>query len=330
MANNYLERLNSIAMLDPAITTRNAGDEIISQAARTEIESLFPEHFISTIPTHEAVGTRSYRLTRQSQYSIVAGSNILSGRQLSERQWRLKPWDALFLGKLIFLAVGWRSYGSDIRPLSAAFLRTLQDSNALHSVRDEYTKQRVMEAGIPNVANTGCVTMWRLDMEALKALPLDRSEAVVTTINAGTANVDTDKAVAKLLTEKYKQVYVWPQGIDDLPYVKSVFPENVTILGSNLSAYDRLLREAPSLDYVGTRLHGGIRALQHKRRTTILAVDNRATEISKDTGLPVVVRKLGIDAIADFIDNPKPIDIKLPWTEINRWRAQFKAKVAGA
>jgi hypothetical protein len=42
------------------------------------------------------------------------------------------------------------------------------------------------------------------------------------------------------------------------------------------------------VDFVGARLHGGIRALQRGRRTLTIALDNRAREIAGDTGMPVV------------------------------------------
>jgi polysaccharide pyruvyl transferase WcaK-like protein len=41
---------------------------------------------------------------------------------------------------------------------------------------------------------------------------------------------------------------------------------------------------------VGTRLHGGIRGIEHGRRTVIIAIDNRAEEMGADTGLPIVLR----------------------------------------
>ena len=46
-----------------------------------------------------------------------------------------------------------------------------------------------------------------------------------------------------------------------------------------------------NIDYVGTRLHAGIRALQHKKRTIIIGIDNRAIEKAKDFNLTVIDRK---------------------------------------
>ena len=44
------------------------------------------------------------------------------------------------------------------------------------------------------------------------------------------------------------------------------------------------------LDYVGTRLHAGVRAMQKGRRSIILSIDNRAREMGKDYNLNVIER----------------------------------------
>ncbi len=76
------------------------------------------------------------------------------------------------------------------------------------------------------------------------------------------------------------------------------------------------------IDYIGTRLHAGIRALQYKKRTLILAVDNRAAEISKDINLPVIDREK-VDQIESWINSSYKTEIKLPEQNIERWKKQF-------
>ncbi len=320
---SYLQKLNSIAMLDPGIATRNVGDEIIAHAARAELESLFPDHFLATVPTHEGLGPRSYRLIGQSDAAIVAGSNILSGHLLTDRQWRVRPWDAFFVKNLVLLAVGWRSYTAKNGPLSVRMLKSLISDKFIHSVRDEHTRKKMQELGIDNVVNTACVTMWRLDLEKLKQLPAARSRSVVTTINAGDAHPEKDKRIAEALLSRYDEVYAWVQGIDDANYIQQTFAGKAKIVAPQLSKYDALLRDHPSLDYFGHRLHGGIRALQHNRRATIVSIDNRATEITRDTRLPVIERDAPIDQIIAALENPAAIDIRLPEKEIETWRSQF-------
>lgn len=57
------------------------------------------------------------------------------------------------------------------------------------------------------------------------------------------------------------------------------------------------------MDFVGTRLHGGIRAMQHKQRAIIIEIDNRAKEISSR------------------FEN----DIQIPFDKVNQWKDQFKS-----
>ncbi len=76
------------------------------------------------------------------------------------------------------------------------------------------------------------------------------------------------------------------------------------------------------VDFVGARLHGGIRALQRGRRALIVPVDNRAAEISKSTVLPVASRDEP-EAIERWILDPQPTRIVLPWSAIAQWKAQF-------
>ena len=103
--------------------------------------------------------------------------------------------------------------------------------------------------------------------------------------------------------------------------LKEVFPDLV-LLGPTLAAYDAALA-AGDVDFVGNRLHGGIRALQHTRRALILSVDNRATEIARDTGLPVMSLTEGMEALRARIRQPDPIEITLPHDAIADWRGQF-------
>ena len=71
-------------------------------------------------------------------------------------------------------------------------------------------------------------------------------------------------------------------------YFKTLKKTNeIEIINPHLSDYDNFLKKH-EVDFIGTRLHGGIRALQHKRRSIIIGIDNRATELNRDFNLPVV------------------------------------------
>ncbi|OOY13481.1 hypothetical protein BMG00_06830 [Thioclava marina] len=322
MSDAFFAPRRAVAILDPAIATRNAGDEIISQAARHWIRQALPDHFLTHLPTHERMGIRSHRLIRQADHAIVGGSNLLTSRLLSDRGWRVGLRDLALVNKLVLLAAGWRDYERPPSAMTAAMLRRLLSRDAVHSVRDSHTKEMLAKAGIENVEVTACVTMWGLEPEPLSHIPQTRAEEVVTTFTMRKPS-PADARIFDLLARSYRKVHVWPQGIDDLDYVTQVTQGRAEILAPTLEAYDALLASGRGLDYVGNRLHGGIRALQKGRRALILSIDNRAAEIARDTGLPVIARDAPEVEIAARIAQGAPLSVTLPRTAIARWLGQF-------
>ena len=69
-------------------------------------------------------------------------------------------------------------------------------------------------------------------------------------------------------------------------------------------------------------MHAGIRALQKKKRTIILAVDHRALEKKKDFQLTVLDRN-DIHLLEGMIDDRFKTDIQLPLENIQAWKNQF-------
>jgi len=70
-------------------------------------------------------------------------------------------------------------------------------------------------------------------------------------------------------------------------------------------------------------LHAGIRAMQKKRRTIILGIDNRAFEKAKDFNISVCPRD-DLQKLESLIKSNLSTQIKLPTKNINRWKAQFR------
>jgi polysaccharide pyruvyl transferase WcaK-like protein len=125
-----------------------------------------------------------------------------------------------------------------------------------------------------------------------------------------------------MLRKKYKQIYFWPQGLGDLDLLASLNYDlkDIVILPSNLS-YFKNFCETYDFDYVGTRLHAGILAIEKTHRSLIIGVDNRAREIAKDINIPIVDKN--IREIADKIEGEFSTDIKIPTDKINEWKSQF-------
>jgi hypothetical protein len=54
--------------------------------------------------------------------------------------------------------------------------------------------------------------------------------------------------------------------------------------------FENLLNSQIQFDYIGTRLHGGSQMPSFKKKVMIIAIDNRAKEIGRETRLPTVSR----------------------------------------
>ena len=92
-----------------------------------------------------------------------------------------------------------------------------------------------------------------------------------------------------------------------------------------LASLDECL-EREAVDYVGTRLHAGIRAMQKGRRSLIIGIDNRAIEMGTDFNLPVVRRDDVAKSLQGRIDGSWETHIRLDHQAIRTWRGQFVAQ----
>ena len=96
----------------------------------------------------------------------------------------------------------------------------------------------------------------------------------------------------------------------------------MTLVQSDLQSFDAVLEQA-DLDYVGTRLHAGIRALNKGRRSLIVSIDNRAECIHADTGLPIICRKDISQKLGKRIEEEIHSEITMPKSNISQWMEQF-------
>lgn len=311
-----------VAILDTAVASLNMGDHIIMDSVRARLSETMPATVFATMPTHDYLGVASYDILARAEYSIVGGTNLLASTMDTYKQWKVAGNELLKLRDVVLCGVGWWQYQEDPNPYTVDLLQTVLHKTKLHSVRDGYTASKLKAAGIENVLNTACVTMWGLTPEHMADVPAGKGENVLLTFTDYKPDPAADTALYKYLKSQYENVYFWLQGSSDYQYAKKILDDDVKIVGPTLGALDAALAGVPDLDYVGTRLHAGVRALQHKRRTTIVAVDNRAAEISSDTQLPVIPRG-DLDAVEQAVDGETPIRLTLPWDNIQTWLSQF-------
>lgn len=315
--------MNRVALFDTSVGTDNLGDFIIMDYCESLLRDKMPESFFVKIPTHLKVPHNFISHLNEYEASIVCGTNLLSSKMNMFKQWDIGILDCKKINNCILMGVGWWQYQEDVNWITKKMLQMLLTNEYIHSVRDSYTEKKLKEIGIKNVINTSCPTMWKLSPDFCSGIPLKKASNVITTITDYNRHNDYDRYMLETLQNNYKKVYLWIQAYDDYNYVKELVDiRNIEFVMPNLNSFDGILK-CSDIEYVGTRLHAGIRALNAKKRSLIVGIDNRAIEISKDTNLPVISRK---DLFSDFekmLDEERATKIDIPFANIKKWLGQF-------
>ena len=314
-------KITGIIVFDTSLSSDNLGDEIINYYCN----SIFNEVGImplSRISTHVCPTHKELKLLNKNTLKIITGTNILSSKMNSRGLWKRPLW-AKQTDNLCLMGTGWNAYSEYENRFTKLFYQTLLNKNFIHSVRDTYTENKIRSLGINNVIYTACPSMWRLSEDFCKTIPADKAKSVLTTITDYAPDAESDWFLLDTLLRHYKNVYIWIQGKHDLEYLR-LFPEfnKLICIDNNLHSYNQIL-ENTELDYVGTRLHAGIHALNHRKRTLIISIDNRARELAKDTNLPVIERSEIKNKLEKAIKSSYATNIRIPLNNIEKWKGQF-------
>lgn len=316
-----------LGIIDPTIGTSNLGDLIIYDSVISHLKEIYPNELFTNYPSQLYTSFDTQKLMSEKDLLIVSGTNLLTSNMDKRYQWKIGPNHKLFLkNKVLLMGVGWWQYQSKPNNYTRTLYKTLFSKDHLHSVRDSYTQTMLNQIGLDNVLNTACPTMWNLSSEHCGKIPTKKADNVVTTLTFYKADPTLDRRMLEILLSNYKEVYLWVQGLEDVHYLDQIYPNahRIKLVPPSLTAYDEILKQE-SIEYLGTRLHAGVRALQKGLRTLILAVDNRAVEIAKDTNLNVIKRD-EVEESLEFINRPYITNIKLPYDNINQWKLNLPQK----
>ena len=319
--------LKRAVVLDTSVASTNIGDQIIMEAVRKGLREPLDGTLVSTVASHDRMGPKGRGMVRKADVVVAGGSNLISSHMWVRSVWRLAPRDAFLGMNTVLMGVGWYQFQRKPDPYTAWLLRRVLHPTALHSVRDSHAQAMLASIGITNVVNTGCPTLWGLGAEDAPAYPTERAEEVVTTLNSYIPDLAADRKLIEMLRARYKRIYAWVQTAEDHALLRQL-GEDIVIIDPSLAGYDDLLTRGQPLDYVGNRLHGGIRALQHGRRAIIIEIDNRASEMGRDFNLPTVART-DFAQLERMIDGDMRIDVRPPREAIARWKAALRNEVTG-
>jgi len=322
--------MKNILLLDTSVASDNKGDDIIMECVRKELQFILKDNFEYTLPTQVSpfhwyqVWRNSNRLRSYSECNLkfIGGSNILCKNLLTHYpQWNINWFNCKPLAGSIGVGIGAGS-GEYSNWYTRKMYQRVLSHDYYHSVRDERTKKYVESLGLKAI-NTGCVTMWMLTPEFCKTIPAKKSGRVVFTLTKRDEHDERDQFLIDTLTDNYHEVFFWPQGIDDYDYFITLkHIGNIKVLQPSKEAYHDFLSSNVT-DYVGTRLHGGIYAMRHRRRAIIIAIDERAREINDSNYLNCIDLN-AISQLPDFINSEFETRVKMDYDAITRWRNQFR------
>ena len=319
--------MKTVVLLDTSIADTNTGNEIIMDAVTRETRSLLAGWMFFRAPVIEHVELGRPLLER-ADLRIVGGTNLLAADLKRTGDWRLRPGHVRWLRGLVLLGVGWWQYQS--RPLTRytrRALRTVLEPRAVHSVRDGYTRSRLAEIGVESV-NTGCPSLWSLDGAACASLPDEIAPEALLTFTLYNQDPARDRALYETVRGLYQRVHVWPQGLEDAAYAREIAGDDLSLVDPTLAGLDAFL-DTHEVDYVGTRLHAGIRAMQRGRRALIVAIDNRAAEMGRDFNLPIIARDAEPETLRTRLRARWRPEIRLDHGAVQRWRDSV-LELAGA
>lgn len=318
--------MKKIITFNPSISSLNRGDDVIVDSSKRYLSKIFPDAFMVDISSHLPVSNMFMRFLDDFKLRFVLGSNLMASNMNSRfRQWDITIPTMKKVGPVVLMGVGWRLYQDDINFYTRYLYRNVLSKELLHSVRDEYAENKLKKAGFKNVIMTGCPSLWGFTPDYCETIPQKKAKNVVTTITDYVPDPKSDVRTIKMLKETYENVYLWVQGSRDIEYLKEIGMLNeVKLINPQLEAYDNfLVNNAVDTDFVGTRLHGGVRALQKGLRTIIIGIDNRSLEIKKSCNIPVC-DKNDFTSLVDMINNGFETKIKIPQQNIEQWLKQFQ------
>jgi len=323
--------MKKIVLFDPSYGTSNLGDYIINDAIMSQMNFLFKEAFLYRYSTHtplirlhqKFLHTKIGDNCTLSDLKFLGGTNLLKRNLLTlSPDWNISLLTRSLYSNSISLGCGMATNGKKLNQYTRHIYKSTLSHRYIHSTRDERTKLFLEEMGFKAI-NTGCPTLWKLDRNFCSTITQNKASKVVFTLTDYGKDPQRDQTLIDILNNNYQTVFFWIQGSEDLAYLKFLKgTSRIQLIPPNLTAYDELLSR-DDLDYVGTRLHAGIYAIQHKVRSIILAVDNRARDMHADYNLNVIERD-DLGQLEKMITSDFATDVRINEQRINLWKQQFE------
>lgn len=325
--------MKKILLFDTAIATTNLGDEIILDSVKEGLSAILYDSLIFRLGTHienyskKQLGKDNWKykvLCQNADYKFICGTNLFSGSLKGKfPQWMLNPKNSKLYQNAVCVGIGKiNNFKTIDRYTKRLYLKCLSKEYQ-HSVRDESTKKAMEMIGLKAI-NTGCPTLWSLNSEKCAQIPTKKADKAILSVSGYPEQVDwiADQKLVDCVLKNYTTVYAWIQTVMDKQYLSSLKnTKNIQCIYS-LKKYKDILK-LRNIDYIGTRLHGGVYALQHSCRAIVIAIDERAIGFYESNKLPIVYREEIEKSLDMMINSQWETTIQLNQKAIDKFINQF-------
>jgi len=323
--------MKTTILFDPSQATSNVGDFIINEAVMNHMQFVFKDSFLLRYPTHTPLlhVHQTLRKTvisencKKSDLKFLGGTNIFKKNlMILTPDWNINIFTMKLYKGVISLGCGVAVNKNKTNVYTRYIYKNTLSKKYVHSTRDEKTKKFLEDLGFSAI-NTGCPTTWSLTEKHCATIPSAKSNRVIFTLTDYDQDKLRDQKLIDILVENYKEVLFWVQGSGDLEYYNSFQnTTGITVVSPSLEAYRSALTSG-AIDYIGTRLHAGIFAMQHSVRSIILIVDNRARDMHNTYNINALERG-DIDLLEAKINSDFVTRVKINEKKINLWKSQFR------
>ena len=323
--------MKQILMFDTAIATSNLGDEVILDGVKEGLKEILDNSLTFRLGTHIENWSplkiqrnwKAHVLCDKADYKFVCGTNCLTNDLKHKRQWEVNNFNKILYKDCILVGVGRISDYDMPTKYSQKLYNDILSKKYKHSVRDEGTKRVLEKMGFKAI-NTGCPTLWGFTDEKCSKIPKKKSKNVIISVSGydDQSNKEKDQEMIDIINNNYKNVYAWIQTVSDEEYLKKLNnTENMKCIYS-LNKFAELCDNG-NIDYVGTRLHGGVYAMQHNCRSIVISIDERARGFHESNNIPIIERD-NIEQLDEMINSEFETKIKVNREAINEFISQFK------
>lgn len=324
--------MENVVLFDPGIRSLNKGDEIIMLSAERELEkaNILQDRYVIHAATHSPIVT-CYQNNRfnshmafydNAKYKFICGSNLLWRNMLKPRPvFNINPFNCRPYENSVLFGVGTGAPRDKTNWYTRHLYHQILSKDFVHSVRDDKTVKFLEDLGFRAI-NTGCPTMWKFTPEFCETVPAEKASRVVFTLTDYGQKRESDQQLINILKKEYKTVYFWIQGAFDKEYFDSFEnTDGIIIVPPSVQAFSEVLSQ-DDIEYVGTRLHAGMFALQHRKRTLTVAIDHRITSMKEAYDINVIKRD-ELEKLPEILNSSLPTNIKLKRENIDSWLQQF-------